>query len=325
MMSPRLHIRTSSRLHFGLLGWGPEGLRQFGGIGLMIDSPAIKLTAEPAPHWIAEGALAQRVDLIITQVRERLLGSGINLPPARIRVEFVPAEHVGLGVGTQLSLAVARAILKLGGLSELAPAELARLTGRGRRSGIGLHGFYHGGQIVDGGRKREGEVPPLLARTTFPEDWSILIVQPPGVHGLHGIDEREAFAKLPPISRNAVEALCRIVLLEILPAVIENDLPAFGAALGELQERVGAAFTPAQGGTYATPQAADIVKELKRLGFAGAGQSSWGPTLYAFSELPRAEIEQRAQRLCAQFGLDRSSVFCTRAANRGALIEERSV
>jgi beta-ribofuranosylaminobenzene 5'-phosphate synthase len=321
MMSPRLHIRTSSRLHFGLLGWGPEVVRQFGGIGLMIDSPAIELTVEPAGEWIAEGLLAARVDLIITQIRERLLESSINLPPARVRVESAPAEHVGLGVGTQLSLAVARAILKLGRLNDPPVSELARLTGRGGRSGIGLHGFHHGGLIVDGGRKREAEIPPLLARTAFPDQWSILIVQPPGVRGLHGIDERDAFAKLPPISRNAVEVLCRLVLLEILPAVIENDLQAFGAALGELQERVGAAFAPAQGGIYATPQAAEIVRELKRLGFAGAGQSSWGPTLYAFSDIPREDIEHLALRLCGQFGLDRSSVFCTKAANQGALME----
>ena len=103
--------------------------------------------------------------------------------------------------------------------------------------------------------------------------------------------------------------------------MLEHDLEAFGAALGELQERVGAAFAPAQGGIYATPQAALIVNELKDLGFAGAGQSSWGPTLYAFSELPRDEIDRLAEELRSRFGLARSSVFCTRAANQGAVLE----
>ena len=87
------------------------------------------------------------------------------------------------------------------------------------------------------------------------------------------------------------------MLIEILPAVLEHDLEAFGAALGELQERVGAAFAPAQGGIYATPQAALIVNELKSLGFVGTGQSSWGPTIYAFSELPESEIDRLADRL----------------------------
>jgi beta-RFAP synthase len=154
----------------------------------------------------------------------------------------------------------------------------------------------------------------------FPEEWSVLIVQPEGVGGMHGVDETEAFAKLPPISRAEADSLFRLVLLEVLPAVLERDLNAFGTALGELQERVGAAFAPAQGGIYATPHAAQIVMELKHLGFAGAGQSSWGPTLYAFSELPRVEIDRLAEELRTRFALARSSVFCTTAANEGAFL-----
>jgi beta-RFAP synthase len=174
--------------------------------------------------------------------------------------------------------------------------------------------------IVDGGRKFDADIPPLLARLSFPDDWSIMIVQPAGSGGLHGLGESQAFAKLPPISKDVGDSLCRLVLLEILPAVLEHDLNAFGAALGELQERVGAAFSSAQGGIYATPHATDIVSELRNLGFSGAGQSSWGPTLYAFSERPRAEIDLLAEDLRKRFALARSSVFCTRAANEGATV-----
>jgi beta-ribofuranosylaminobenzene 5'-phosphate synthase len=320
-MSELIQIRTPSRLHFGLFGWGPEVLRQFGGIGLMIDSPGVEVSVERARSWIAEGPLAGRLETIIARLRERVLECGGALPPARVCVRHAPAEHVGLGLGTQLSLAVARGLLKLAGFPDPGPTRLANLTGRGARSGIGLHGFQHGGLIVDGGRKHEGEIPPLLARASFPEEWPILVVQPPGVDGLHGSDERYAFAKLPPVSRDAVDALCRLVLIDILPAVLEHDLEAFGAGLGELQERVGAAFARVQGGIYATPQAALIVNELKSLGFVGTGQSSWGPTIYAFSELPESEIDRLADRLRARFGLARSSIFLTRAANRGAVLE----
>jgi beta-ribofuranosylaminobenzene 5'-phosphate synthase len=319
-MSHRLRIRTPSRLHFGLLGWGPEVVRQFGGVGLMIEAPGIELTAEPAAQWIAEGPLSSRVERIVSQLRERSAASGMNLNPAHIRVWRAPGEHLGLGVGTQLSLAVACAVLKLSGLDDPALSELALLTGRGVRSGVGLHGFYHGGLIVDGGRKHNSGIPPLLARLQFPSDWSVLIVQPERMGGLHGFDESQAFAKLPPISQSAGDILCRLVMLEILPAVLERDLIAFGSALGELQERVGAAFATAQGGVYATPRAAAIVNDLKNLGFSGAGQSSWGPTLYAFSDRPREEIESLAEKLRARFALERPSVFCTSAADEGAVV-----
>jgi len=320
MTSLRLRIRTPSRLHFGLLGWGPQYLRQFGGIGLMIDSPGIELAVEPAPDWTIEGPLAMRVEQIVAQLRARMLETGTVLPPARIRIEKTPDEHVGLGVGTQLCLAVARTVLRLAGMPEPPAEQLARLTGRGGRSGIGLHGFHHGGLIVDGGRKDEALVPPLLARAPFPEDWSILIVRPPGERGLHGPDEYRAFAKLPPCAQGVTDSLCRIVLLEILPAVIERDLQTFGGALSELQMRVGACFAPAQGGIYTTARAAAIVDDLKRLGFAGAGQSSWGPTLYAFAHHSEHDLTALAERLRHRFGLDESSIFRTKADNQGARV-----
>ena len=124
-------------------------------------------------------------------------------------------------------------------------------------------------------------------------------MQPPGERGLHGPDEVRAFAKLPPIAERVTDRLCRLVLLEILPAVIERDLPAFGAPSSELQAHVGACFAPAQGGIYTSPQAAAIVDELQRVGFVGVGQSSWGPTLYAFSDRPRTRVCTPGASACA--------------------------
>jgi beta-RFAP synthase len=284
----------------------------------MVESPGIEVFVEPAHAWIVEGQHASRVHQLLVQLRKRMYEAGRTLPPALVRVASAPAEHVGLGVGTQLSLAVARAVLSLAGDADMSVADLARLTTRGRRSGIGLHGFQHGGLIVDGGSRNEAEIPPLLARLPFPEAWSILLVQPPGLRGLHGADERRAFASLAPINEDLTGALCRLVLLEILPAVAEHDLDTFGAALAELQARVGACFAPAQGGIYATSQASMIVDELRRLGFVGVGQSSWGPTLYGFSSCSEREMNHAAEQIRHWNGLDESAVFWTKASNQGA-------
>src|SRR4051794_19352028 len=48
-----LRLQTPSRLHFGLLSWGSESSRQFGGVGLMIDAPGLEIHAEPAGSWRA--------------------------------------------------------------------------------------------------------------------------------------------------------------------------------------------------------------------------------------------------------------------------------
>ena len=88
-MSDRLCIRTASRLHFGLLGWGPEIVRQFGGIGLLIESPGMEVTLERADSWLAEGLLAPRVERLIARFaggcstlesRCRRCGSASNAP-----------------------------------------------------------------------------------------------------------------------------------------------------------------------------------------------------------------------------------------------------
>src|SRR5205823_11164664 len=108
----------------------------------------------------------------------------------------------------------------------------------------------------DGGRKGGTGIPPMVARLAFPEDWSILIIQPDDRRGLHGADESRAFAELPPIAEHVTERLSRLVLLELLPAVAERDLPAFGAALGVLQARLGATLPAAPGVPHTSARAA---------------------------------------------------------------------
>ena len=293
MTNLRIHIRTPSRLHFGLLGWGPQAGRQFGGVGLMIDSPGLDLVVEPASSWIVEGPRASRIEQLIAHLRVTMAEAGMTVRPAHIRVESVPPEHIGLGVGTQLCLAVARAVSRVAGKTDVSVEQLARWTGRGRRSGIGLHGFEHGGLIVDGGRRNEADIPPLLARVPFPEAWSILIVRPPGESGLHGPEENRAFANLPPITRDVTDSLCRLVLLEILPAVIERDLEAFGRrTLGELG--YGSRKSPPvslrlKGGYTRRMKPRGSLTSCARSGSSASVRASWGLDSFMPFRLARSQ------------------------------------
>jgi beta-RFAP synthase len=321
-MSPtRIRIQTPSRLHFGLLAWGPQSPRQFGGVGLMIETPRLVLRAEPARDWYAEGPLAERVRHVAAAIAGRMGSSGTSVTPCHLRVEQAPAEHAGLGVGTQLSLAVTRALFAVSNLASPTLEELVALTGRGQRSGIGLHGFVHGGLIVDGGRRGSDGLPPLISRVAFPPEWAVLVVQPNCGSGLHGSAELHAFADLPPIADHVTDRLCRLVLLGLIPAVHEHDLESFGAALTELQQQVGRCFATAQGGIYARPELTAIVAELRAQGLHGVGQSSWGPTLYAFSAQPPAERERILERIRARLGLGPDAVFWTVASAAGSRME----
>lgn len=315
-----LRITTPSRLHFGLLAYGPHAPRQFGGVGLAIERPGIALSAANAGEWLAEGPLAERALRIARQVADRLKESGAKVSPLSLRIDRAPAEHLGLGTGTQLSLAVTRVLAVLAGLGELPVERLAKLSGRGQRSGIGLHGFERGGFLVDGGRRGSGDVPPLLARLEFPSDWSILIVIPGEAPGLHGPNEVKAFAQLPAIPDAVTDHLCRLVMLGLMPAVVDADLQTFGAALSELQARVGECFAAAQGGNYAMPASEAIVASLRAAGLHGVGQSSWGPALYAFSREDEERKNQVLRRIADHFQLAPGSIFWTRANCHGSVL-----
>ncbi|MEM0228182.1 MAG: hypothetical protein QXJ22_05335, partial [Ignisphaera sp.] len=54
----------------------------------------------------------------------------------------------------------------------------------------------------------------------------------------------------------------------------------FGKALTKLQVIVGEYFSKFQGGIYCCREAEEIVRILLDAGVHGAGQSSWGPTVY---------------------------------------------
>ena len=314
----QLTLRAPSRLHFGLLAWGPDAPRQFGGVGLMLAGPGLELAATPAATWSASGPLAERAVGVALRVAGLLEARGLAVVPAHIAIQQAPPEHVGLGVGTQLGLAVAWLAARLAGWAEPSAVDLAELAGRGLRSGIGLHGFALGGLIVDGGRKTAEGVPPLLARVAFPADWPALLVVPRHPGGLHGEQERSAFAALPPFPDALTDRLCRLVLLGILPAVAERDLDGFGQALEELQRRVGERFAPAQGGVYAHPGAKAILDHLHAEGLRGVGQSSWGPTLYGFADAPDAERQAAILgRLRARFDLGDDEAHWTWASPSG--------
>ena len=315
-----IRIRTPSRLHFGLLARGPQAPRQFGGVGLMIDAPGLELSARPAEAWGADGPLAARALKFAARVAGRLAAEGSAPAPLQFTIHRAPPEHVGLGTGTQLGLAVARILASSAGRPAPPLAALAGWSGRGLRSGIGLHGSALGGLVVDGGRIGAEGIPPLLARLDVPADWSVLLVLPRGGPGLHGVDEARAFAELPPIPDALTDRLCRLVLLGLLPAAAEGDLARFGEALAELQHHVGRTFAPAQGGLYAHPESQAIVDALRAEGLHGVGQSSWGPALYGFSRDDPGRRAATLRRLVDRLG-PRASASWTSPSARGAVVE----
>jgi beta-ribofuranosylaminobenzene 5'-phosphate synthase len=101
--------------------------------------------------------------------------------------------------------------------------------------------------------------------------------------GLAGDFEVDAFGRLPPVPRDVTRELWRITEAEMLPAVDRSDCAAFGEAVYRFGRLAGQCFAPVQGGPFAGPAIERLVDSIRGYGVTGVGQSSWGPTVYAFT------------------------------------------
>jgi beta-ribofuranosylaminobenzene 5'-phosphate synthase len=293
-------VEAPARLHFGVLDLRGALGRRFGGLGAGVPAPSLLLEAGPADRLTADGPDAERA----LGFGQRFLAHHGLRGGARLTLHRAIPAHSGLGSGTQLALAVARALAELHGLPTDVVA-LAQAVGRGRRSAIGTWTFALGGFIVEGGR-REGADPiaPLLARFPLPPEWRCVVAVPSGAPGLSGEAEATAFEHLPPPAEREVEQVSHLVLMQLLPALVEADLAGFGAALTEVQRITGAWFAPAQGGVFAPGGSETLVRRLAEWGAAGVGQSSWGPAVYGLcgSEPEARTIAARASAVVGPEG-----------------------
>jgi len=304
-------VEASARLHLGFLDLNGGLGRRFGSIGLAIDAPMLHLGLRRSRHLVVAGPEQTRAAAWLATLERELGLAG----PYDLQLHTVIPPHAGLGSGTQLALALGAALRGLHGLAPDPPADAALLA-RGTRSGIGIALFCSGGLVVDGGHNATDALPPVLARLALPEAWRIVLVLDRHGEGLSGAAERAAFAALPPMRESAAGEICRVVLMQALPGVAEADLPAFGAAITRVQALLGEHFAPAQGGAFTSPRVAAALSELAAAGAVGIGQSSWGPTGFAF--LPNNASATRAVAALAASGrAEGLETLVCRALNRG--------
>lgn len=281
----RVWVSTPSRLHFGMVN--PVGFqgRLYVSLGIGIEEPRTVVEADETGELIVEG-FQRRLAQKYAERTAKVFGAN----KGRVKVHSIAPRHVGLGSTTQLALSVAYALLALNRIEVRVP-DVSKALGLGKQSGIGTYVFERGGFVLDGGVKNsKNSFPPLLVRLDVPEWWRFIVIIPVG-RGISGRAEKRAFASLKPSSESErlVERAAYIALCKLLPAIVDEDLEAFGRSLRELQETVGAMFSQVQGGIYSS-QSFKVVEVLKELKVEGYGQSSWGPAVYAVTSDDKAEV-----------------------------------
>jgi beta-ribofuranosylaminobenzene 5'-phosphate synthase len=318
-------VSAPARLHMGILSPSRGfGERVYASAGVAVQEPRTIVEVESCNELSVTGPSAQECKVFAGRVIDRYRLSG-----AKVKIVSGPPRHAGLGSTTQLSLSIGLGITKLHGLNIL-PVELAVALGRGKQSAIGTYAFERGGFIVEGGWADKTVFPPLLFRYSFPRDWMFLIIVPES-RSLDEKQEVKTFEKLPIPREKLVHEACYRLLLGMAPAILEENIVAFGENLIKLQEAVGAMFFKAQGGVY-QPDSAPLVKKLKEMGAIGFGQSSWGPAVYGLFDPKRSQpvkdllkskilsegsIRESDGSLCGSSDL--GEVYFTGADNKGAV------
>ncbi|QLC50993.1 beta-ribofuranosylaminobenzene 5'-phosphate synthase [Methanolobus zinderi] len=313
-----IRITSPSRLHLTLIDMNASWGRIDGGAGISLESPHITISAEKSDQIEVAGdsILKERMEAAAGKVLPE--GEGI-----RILIEEDMYSHVGLGSGTQASLSAAAAVNELYGLG-MGVRELAIAVGRGGTSGIGVASFESGGFIVDGGHKfsekgsfspssaSRADPAPVLFRHDLP-DWDIVLALP-DTQGAHDAKEADIFRKVCPIPLNEVQEVSHMILMKMMPAIIEDDIEAFGRAVNHIQT-LGFKKREVQLQRQAVR---DVITLMQESGAYGAGMSSFGPVVYGVvdSREDAAYIMEDVQD-----HLDRTiggRVMITQANNTGA-------
>ncbi|XRP96792.1 beta-ribofuranosylaminobenzene 5'-phosphate synthase [Methanocaldococcus sp. 16A] len=323
-------IQTPSRIHMGLIDLNGSIGRVDGGIGLALEEPNIEIEGKESDEINIEfdkkliekfgysylKSIKDRIYNTATKVLEVVNGEGIDLKI----LSLFPA-HSGLGSGTQLSLAVGKLISKIYN-KEMNAYEIAKITGRGGTSGIGIGAFEYGGFLIDGGHSfgkgkdkeefkpssaSKGVKPaPIIFRHDF--DWEVMLIIPKGEH-VYGKKEVDIFKKYCPVPLNEVEKICHLVLMKMMPAIVEKNLDDFGEVVNKLQYL---GFKKVELNLQ-SDIVKDLIKELHNENVY-AGLSSFGPTIYAFGD--KKLIIEKANEVFDRHGIYRD-IIITKANNVG--------
>ncbi|WP_276272635.1 beta-ribofuranosylaminobenzene 5'-phosphate synthase family protein [Haloarcula litorea] len=318
-------VTTAARLHFGFQNLSLAHDRLYGGVGLALDEPRLVLAAEPAE--------TVRCDDDEAEPYVRRVVEALDVPGAEVTVRERFPRHVGLGSGTQLALASLIAVARAHDLTADARTVAPRL-GRGGRSGVGVAAFERGGFVVDGGHPTERftaeppaegdwDVPPVVSRHDVPARWRFLVIVPDSDPGQSGSEEdssmRAAIERADPGIGDEIAALLTRTLL---PAIATRDRGTFGRAAARLGRLNGAWYADEQGGVY-RPPAGDIIESLTGApSVTGAGQSSWGPTVWGLTDADRqGDARAAGERALDAAGVD-GDVLLAAPRNTGASLSE---
>ncbi len=300
----RIVIRAYPRLHVGLVDLGDATPRKYGGAGFMLNDFPVEISVAHGRHRLTGLQLLDRrgrTDILAALDRLKKL---FPVRSARITIRLALPQHVGLGAKTAITLAILKGYELFSGI-KIGMNTLQLLSGRGGVSGIGIHGFFKGGFIVDAGHKVENgrgfapssfrscsEVPPIASRFRIPKSWRFALFFPRG-HRYSGGQELEFFRKNTPVSKSEVKDTLALIHHGLAPAVFADDILMVRDVLREIH-RIGFKRREIEGKTEAVRRLLTKIREIPE---CAGGMSSMGPLIYAVMKKPSEYLLEELEGL----------------------------
>jgi beta-ribofuranosylaminobenzene 5'-phosphate synthase len=286
-------ISTGSRLHCGLLDLGRATPRAYGGSGFLIDGPEVRVRIQENDQWVLETkvSLDQKAKIDIQSLIDKFINLGIK-KSALVFVEAFPIQHIGLGTKTGLMLSIAVGINKELNLG-LTKDHIQLLTGRGGASGIGIHGFFLGGFLIDCGHpnccisslqpsgvSHPTAIPRLSQRLPIPEFWEFHLILGKGIRRT-GYRESIFFKKNTQIPRQEIISGITVTHKILRTSVNIANIQLLKRALSSLH-KLGFKKRELLGQTQ---EIRSLIKDFEGCSEIATGMSSMGPLIFVVSEM----------------------------------------
>ena len=270
---------------------------------MVIEDPSFVCRISPSACFeveIDEEGVEYR-DLILNYLRSlrQEIGGGC----ARVTVDHHIPTHSGFGSKTNTLLSIGKAFAAAHHI-KVTTDQLAAIAGRAGTSGGTVNLIDHGGFLVDGGHATApgfteapkkyllpsryagaGQRPPILISAPFP-DWPVLMILPDGRH-IHGAAELEFFQSTLPIPAEETCKTAHIVLMNLAPAVIEQDYEAFCNALNAITFQ---SYFKGRQIDLQNDNLKHVINQARDHGIDAIGMSSMGPACFSFTRTPERAV-----------------------------------
>ena len=316
----KVTVIAPGHLHVGNIDLTGDLGRLYGTLGFTLEYPKTKVVLEFSDKVEIIGQDRGNAEKYFEKASKFL---GLDNVGVKVIVEETIPKHIGMGSQTALALSIGLGLAKLYKVN-VDLKELALALGRSSISALGFYSFTKGGFIIDGGfkKKLKGKmVPPLIFRKEIPENWFLVVAVPqkplPKILAIKSMEDAilESMEPMPPEFSDKV---ARIVLMQIMPSAVEEDIEVFGKGITAFNRALGEFWKEKQGGIYCDPIVEEGIEFMLKNGAYGACQTSWGPTFYGL-----VEGENNAKTLLDKikkflYSKGGGFAFYTRVRNRGA-------